>query len=506
MDPNAIEFAMQAVGPVLKGYPGKLSAEFKEWLRPHVIAAFTGMRNHKVPVSYTNIFLMKTVNLILNGEAIGDEQAAADGYALLDQWIAYTREAGIHEFSSPQYYATDLNSLVAAWRYMDRADGREKVRRILDFYWTDIAANFFEGRQRMSGAHSRDYDFLTGHGGLEFYLAAAGWRDKPYRLRADLEQVYLLLNEWKGGYQPSAAIRKLASTPNRTVIETWGLEPDNVRTHYVTPEFSVGSTSSDFMPQDKLISVELASAADIPAITVVPDPFDAPYGKVRPVDHAGHSKPWHAPMHLTSVQQGATVLAMLDIDPSRSHAAGSFSTSVILPAAADVSKLDGRKVSLAKPAGFSATPDSVVGLRLGRAAVAVRVLRASGFSAADTPSYMLQSDEEGLKFGAVRFTVYQYKGNAKEFRDKHSPVALLICADRADSDADLDALMQRVKDARVEERTDGELWKTAVHMGPLRLEAGRSLGKRKTEFRRINGADAPRPRFSLNGQDYPVIP
>jgi hypothetical protein len=499
-DANAIEFTMQPVGPILKGYGAKLSPEFKAWLRPRVSAAFTAMRHHKVPVSYTNIFLMKTVNLVLAGEAVGDAEAAAEGYAQLDAWIAYTRDAGIHEFNSPTYYCTDLNSLVGAWRYMDRAEGREKVRRILDYFWTDIAANFFEGRQRMSGPHSRDYDFLTGHGGIDMYLAAAGWRERPYTDRVDLEKVYVLLNDFPGGYQPAASLRKLAATPHRTVIQTWGLEPDNVRTHYVTPQYSIGSTSADYNPQDKLISVELASRDDIPAITVVPDPFDAPYGKVRMNDRSGHSKPWHAPLHLTSVQQDGVILALLDIDPSTARAAGSFSTSVILPAAADVFKLDGRTVSLAKPAAYPAGAESVVGLKLGGAAVAMRIFRAEAFEPDFKPSFALQSDAAGLKLGAARYTVYQYQGSQTVFGNKHAFVGLLIAAG-----TELDPLMRKLREARLEDSSDGAEWKVAAHLGSLHLEAARSIEKRKTVLRRVNGEDAPRARFTVDDRDYSAV-
>ena len=501
-DPNAIEFTMQGVGPILKGYGGKISEEFKAWLKPHVVLAFTAMRNHKVPVSYTNIFLMKTVNMVLNGEAVGDAQAAAEGYQQLDAWIEYTRQNGIHEFSSPTYYCTDLNTLVTALRYMDRAEGREKVRHILDYYWTDIGANFFEGRRRMAGPHSRDYDFLTGHGGIEFFLAAAGWRERPYTDKPDLEKIYLLLNDWPGGYQPSSAMRALAAIPQRTVVQVWGEKPDNVRTHFVTPEFSIGSTNSDYNPQDKLLSMEFASEADIPAVTVVPDPFDAPWGKARMNDRSGHSKPWHAPLHVTSAQAEGAVLALLDIEPSSSRAQTTFSTSVILPAVADVVRLDGRKVSLAQPGKFTVETDSVIGLRLGNAALAIKVIHSSGFVAGYKPRIALQSDHEGLKFGAARLTVYQYEGEVTTFKDKHCPLALLIVAGKATSDAELEQLMRRVKDAKIEDSTTGSTWRIAVQAGEAKLEASRDMAKSQTISRRVNGTEPARALFTINGKDY----
>src|SRR5262249_46090233 len=45
-DANAIEFACQAVGPLLLHYGSALSEAFKQEMAPHIRAAFTAMRNH----------------------------------------------------------------------------------------------------------------------------------------------------------------------------------------------------------------------------------------------------------------------------------------------------------------------------------------------------------------------------------------------------------------------------------------------------------------------------
>lgn len=56
-------------------------------------------------VSYTNMWLMSTVNAILFGEIVGGERGrkSADvGYAMWDAWRNYTAETGgLHEFTSP---------------------------------------------------------------------------------------------------------------------------------------------------------------------------------------------------------------------------------------------------------------------------------------------------------------------------------------------------------------------------------------------------------------------
>ena len=100
-DANSIEFCIQPMGPVFKGYGTRLSPGFKGTITPHLQAAFAAMRRHNVPVTYTNIFLMKPVN---------------------------------------------LNSLLMGYRYAARPGGREKFKRILYFFWSDVAGNFFAPR------------------------------------------------------------------------------------------------------------------------------------------------------------------------------------------------------------------------------------------------------------------------------------------------------------------------------------------------------------------------
>ena len=63
-DLNAIEFGTESMGPILLHYQDKLPAGFVDEMLPHLRAAFFALDHHDVKVSYTNIFLMKTVNMI----------------------------------------------------------------------------------------------------------------------------------------------------------------------------------------------------------------------------------------------------------------------------------------------------------------------------------------------------------------------------------------------------------------------------------------------------------
>jgi hypothetical protein len=474
-DANSIEFAMQAIGPLLKHYGSRLSPEFRKELERHAQAGFACMRRHKVPVSYTNIFLMKTVNLILMGEAVRDDEAAAEGYRQLSDWLDYTRQAGIHEFASPTYYSTDLGSLLMGYLYAARPGSRETFGRILDYFWTDIAANYFAPRRDLGGAHSRDYDFLGGDGGLLLNMALGGLRDSYTTTKPDFEKVFPLESGLNHGYMPPESILKIAREPERIIEAKWDSAPGKDRYHYITPEFSIGSASASYGPQDKLIAVELASAKELPVITVVPDLFDAPYGKLKSKDRSGHSKPTHIPLHPNLVQRKGAILALLDLDPSREKPTVSLATNIVLPAAADSITLDDAVVDASKPFERPAGAKSVVTIREGRAAVAVRIFEAAACDG-QKPAFVLKADPEGLKWGALRYAVYQYRGAEKQLTEKHLRVGILIAAG-----SDATELTERLRAAKIETTSDG----VRARVGSEVFEAGRE--KREGSVFSING-------------------
>ena len=328
-------------------------------MKPHIQAAFVALRRHKVPVTYTNIYLMKTVNLILCGEAIGDETAARDGYAQLDTWIEHTRQAGIGEFDSPNYYAVNLNSLLMGHRFAARPEAREKFRRLLDLFWSDIAANYFPGRGTLSGPHSRGYEFLRGHESVELFLYTEGLRQTPPSVEPSIGRQFLLLSEIAGGYRPPAGVLRLASLPERIVESRYRAEPHRDRYNYVTPDFAAGSASGHYGTHDKLINIELANQRDLPVIYVAPDAIDHPYGKLKSKDRSGHLKPVHAPLNAASVQHKGALLTLLDLDPSALAETGSFATNVVVPAGADALVLDGKPVKVSKASLFHAADQAL---------------------------------------------------------------------------------------------------------------------------------------------------
>ncbi len=499
-DENAIEFGTQALGPIWLHYGARLSAAFKKEMLPHFEASFAALRRREFRnPSYTNIFLMKAVNLILMGEAVGNQTAADDGYAELERWIAYTRENGIHEFNSSTYYCVDLNCLGLGYRYAKRPEAKAKFKTILDLFWADIAANSFHGR--LAGPQSRTYDFLHNTGGLDFYLYAEGLRERMTFGKADLEKTYLLELLADQGYHPDATLFALAGLKERVVQQRWDAQPGADCYHYLTPDYSIGSSSGNYGPQDMLLAVELASAKDLPIISVIPDIFDEPYGKRRTKDRTGHDKPTHLALNATAVQHEGAMLALLDLDPSKAPATASLATNIILPAQADAIVVDGQKVAANQPFDRELKHDTVVGVREGRTGIAIRFFHADAVKD-QAPAYRLKADEVGLKLGAARLVVYHYTGPEKKLEDKHIKVGVLILAARCEGDAAFAALQKQAREAAIEQTADAAAWKFSARVGERTLEAARDLKKPRSLYQRVDGQEMTRPVFSVNGEDW----
>jgi hypothetical protein len=504
VDDNSIEFCVQALGPIWYLYGDRLSNQFKEEMLPHIRAAFAAIRRHNVPVGYTNMFLMKAVNLILLGEAVQDPTASSEGYAQFDQWLDYTRQNGIHEFDSPTYYGIDLNSLFLGYRFCAKEDAKAKFKAALDYFWTDIAANLFPARGALTGPHSRDYDFLRGGGSIDVYLFIEGLRRDLNTDRLDLEKAFILLNDGENGYRPSAKILSLARKMDRIVQQKWDTGPDRDKTTYITDGFAMGSANGNYGAQDKPISIQLMSDKDLPDISIVPDTTDQPYGKLRIKGSDGHMKPVHQPLHPTIVQEKGALLVLLDLDPSKAGTVESFATNLILPAKADQLTLDGKICSGLEEFSQGARKDSVVGVREGNTGVAIRLFKLDGCAGKEAVA-ALKADRNGLKYGAARLALYHHRGAPTALKDAHIRVGLLIVAAPCADEAAFKDLLKRVGAARIEEKGAKGSWEVAARIGDLTLEAGRDLDHRTTLYRRVNGQDVKSPVFSINGEDESTL-
>ena len=488
-DLNAVEFGAQAMGPLWLEYRSRLSDGFRKRMAPHLAAALAGLHGHKVPVSYTNIFLMNLVDGMLIGQAIGDAAAVKTAEEELDAWFEYTRHNGIHEFDSPTYYAVDLDSLVIGRRFAADPQDRKKFERALDYFWTDIAANFMPGARRMVGAYSRDYDFLRGRGGMDVWLTDAGWASIPSK-SLDFEKVYVLANQGARGYQPKPEAVALRDRLPREVVSAWDDDPRHGRFLWMGSDAAVGCTSGDYNAQDKLLNVTFAGAPDLPQISIEPDVFDAPYGLVKNPDRTGHMKPTHLPLHAACVERDGVALMTMDLDPS---AAGSdahgFATDLILPSAAEIA-VDGKRERLAAEAKVAVERNSVITVRAANAALAIRLLHVDDLPERKS-ELSLEADADGLAHQAVRLKL-AHLGAGQTTQAKHLHVAFLVAA-REGTD---------VRDLKAASEVRDHVWRVAAALRGLTLEVARSADDRKKiERQTVNGTAIARALLSVDGRD-----
>ncbi len=307
-DRNAVEFCMQKGTLLWIRYKDRMSDEGRRTLEKMFRLSVEGIRRHRVPVTYTNIFLMKTWNCIALGEILDDSDLADAGYLMLDQWLRYTYDNGIHEYGSPTYYGVDLDSLGLISRYAQRLQGRQAAIQALQLIWTDIGLNWYAPSARLGGAHSRDYDYLTGHGYLDQHLQMANWIT-PGEPTSQWE----FFRSCRGTVP--IGVRELTKKIPRVVVQRWGGERGQTATHYVGHHFSLGSSGANYGPMDKTLVVNLGSGASMPVVSFFQDGRGDPYGKQKVAQASGHTKALHLMPFITSVQRENEVLFLAAADP-----------------------------------------------------------------------------------------------------------------------------------------------------------------------------------------------
>jgi len=338
-DRNALEFSMQSASLAWAAYRDRLPAEARQALAGAFALSAEGLVRHKVDVSYTNIFLMRIANSILIGETTGRPELVARGRAWFDEWFAYTRANGIHEFSSPTYYGTDLTDLGALANFSQTPAVRAQAVAALRLFWTDIAANWFEPYRGIAGAHSRDYGFLTGHGYLDQQLMRAGWLDA--KTSGEMHPAIDDLTFWN----PPADLHTAVPPPPRTVIQRWGPQPWEHATHYIGRHFTLGTAGAGYGAQDKVLALTLDGGPKMALVNFTLDYHQDPYGQTQLATADGHSKLTHLLPFVTSVQRGPEALLLAAYDPATARnpiggkspiAYHGIGATLVLPAAAEL--------------------------------------------------------------------------------------------------------------------------------------------------------------------------
>lgn len=407
-DANAVDFCMQMGALLWLRHAQSLPAAAREKLREILEFAVHGLLGHRVPETYTNIALMNAGNLILLGEALGKPDVAHEGYARLDRFLLAMWECGTHEYCSPTYYGVDLDNLVLIEAFARQERARQQARALLEYFWTDIALNWFPPAQKLAGARSRDYDYLRGLGYLDQQLMANGWLPTDAKNR-----VSALLNAFTR-WRPPARLKQLSETRfPRLVEQIWGFEPTQFRVHYLCRDVTLSVAGANYHTMDIPLSVDLPGARESVRCYFIPDGRHDPYGKIKIQESKAHAKTLHLTPLWAAAQRRVDALGVAlyrekDVPPETQTLESHF----VMPLEVDGFWLGQRRLPIPKDKSweFSLSGDEPLVLRKGTAAVGVRIPWSRGLDGRIAPARFVF---DGNPFGAVRLTVAHHLGASR---------------------------------------------------------------------------------------------
>lgn len=331
VDRNGIEFVTQRAALLWLLYSEQLAPAQRESLRRLLTLARTGITRHNVVVSYTNIALMKSWNLIALGEGLHDDVLALEGYRLLSEWWAHTQRTGVNEYLSPSYYPIDLECLALIHNLTRYDEARRLSGEGLDWLWQDVALNWYAPSSRLGGTHSRDYDRLFNHGGLDSQVMRAGWAGggaSGTRSRGPYDAY-----AWAA---PTADTGSALQGPfPRIVSARWGDATEKRYLHYMDRQFDIASVDAGYSSghDNAPLVINLGGGEEVPVINFFMDGRHDYYGQNKTLEvGSGHMKALHLRPFLTSVQRDNEVLFLASV---RDTGADSVALESVLTLPAD---------------------------------------------------------------------------------------------------------------------------------------------------------------------------
>ena len=275
-DGNNVQFCVQ-YGMLIKIlFYDRLSPEAKKTLDEIFELALNGVRNQKVRISYTNIFLMKIWNLVALGQAYNQPAVVEEGRGLFNQWLNHVGRYGNREYDSPTYCGVDIESLLLMSTFSKDADIKSKAADALNFFLTDLSSHFNQRGGFLGGAHSRDYNRVFGRDLLEekYFNPLMGRKNNNIHL---FHQVCLSALQNIG---LTAQQKELMNQKNRFIIQRWDSLANTYACEFVGDKVSIASSNQAYSPDDKPFVMYLSSPRnpEMPNIAFVMEGRDDHYG------------------------------------------------------------------------------------------------------------------------------------------------------------------------------------------------------------------------------------
>ncbi|MBR7130247.1 MAG: hypothetical protein IKD05_08245, partial [Tidjanibacter sp.] len=169
-DRNNVQFSLQLASLLKMLYWDTLNEENKALLDEFLdYAVYACVDYTDIAVTYSNIYLMKTWNLIALGENLPADRTwgkskkmepaalAEEGYKMFRTWWAYTKANGIHEHNSPTYTGVQAECLGYIAKYVKNEEIHHEANLALEYLSAMMFANYFTPAMTLGGVQSRCY-------------------------------------------------------------------------------------------------------------------------------------------------------------------------------------------------------------------------------------------------------------------------------------------------------------------------------------------------------------
>ena len=456
-DRNAVEFVTAHALPIWLDARNRLPPESKEILERILRRSVDGCMKHGVSPDYTNIAIKNAVNLILLGENFDRPDAAQLGKERLQSILACFWDHGVYEFVSPTYYAPDIDMLQLGYRYVKCEPTKEVFRTMLEFFWTDLAMNWYKPSFRMSGAQSRTYNFLYGAEGSSRFLEFVGLAPRNSRANA-----VGYLSSFNAQYTPPKEILALTERYPRRILQRWGAGSTQWRTTFVLDDIALGTSGAAYgrVKQNMILTVDLADYADVPADSVallprnyfISDGREDPYGINRySTSTAGHMKALHMDqMWIGAQRDGDAIGVAMYPDWSLNENVMTNVQTHFVFRKPDAIYLNGQKIDIAKNVAQPIGAEAVV-FRYGSRTIGIRVPWTRGKDGQSPIPYLI---DDGNDRGVYRLTVDHWPRatpiSTKDLGDAPGIALWVRIGSHLDTTAKFDAWSKSFREAQVE--------------------------------------------------------
>jgi len=245
-------------------------------------------------MGHTNFALMYLEAFVLGSEITGDSAMMAKAYTAFHEWCDYTLHNGFTEFNAPNYYKVDLHCL----SNLASASANPRVRRraaaFAEFLWFDTALHYWPSQDWMTGANSRNYNYVGGLGGAlnlvrQYFGERTGAADRSEEKKQGGEAGWIASFD----YEPPAYIREVAWEKQRCVYQGLWLAPEvdgfrsgfegegfqaiahgefghqygKDRYTYFEPAYALGTSGAHYSSQDRTLVADIASQKALASIS-----------------------------------------------------------------------------------------------------------------------------------------------------------------------------------------------------------------------------------------------